>query len=853
MDSTFLQRISREINRRYSSIADISNHVADGTIKRYDLEKPGDTCLWLAVHPWNYKGNTYYSAIWGNWKDGNEYKLNSFSDSQKEFPKDARKAMEDTAKKNAPIIEAAKLEKNKACREKWSPIYYRDSVPGPHEYLTAKGFDKPFLTRVDAYGTLLVPIWSPDGIFEGVQRIFRDPVSGDMEKRYSGGIKIIGSFCPFGDIRNAEYIYIAEGFATAATIHVAMNMPTVAAMSANNLLPVAKSIRLINPNCKIIFAADKDRKKGAGFMVGEKYAATACHVLANAIFRVPKFSVDNEKWTDFNDLHLFEGIERVQAQLTVSMSDFIEVIPLGFNDAKNYYFVSHKKQIIELGKSDHNAPALLLNAPAKYWGNKYGYQYKANGEASTNPDWKQVIEKLGLEIAEKGVFDHSNIRGRGVWKEKGGLVVNVGDKIFHKGESYPIFKNDLKSKFFYESGKTIKVDLTKRLTDDDRTTIMKAFTMLNYKSKKDSMILLGFLYSAQFFAALDWRPHVWVTGPRGCGKSHILHYIDSALLFSMAVQDSTASGIRQALQSDAFTIIYDESEPNTEKDRLKMSEILSLARQCSTGKDYQTLRGSAGGKSVSYNTNANFFMGSIQSSAMNAADLSRFFVIEMNEIAERDEATVANFKEIERLMLIVGSLKETLFSHAVSNFDFFEKNVQIAKAAVKSRGFESRFADQLSPILAGYYGLIDDGLFTESYVLEMLDYMNFQNSEYIKENSVGDSEKCFDSILDVQIVGRGVTVGQAVERAKFGENALQKLDGNNMLALIGLHYDDAENSLAISTFSHSLKKELEKNQFSDYVRILKRHPRVLHDGEPVHKRINGKPTRSIAVMLGNYA
>ena len=840
MDYNFLQKISREINKRYSCIDDISNLVADGKIKRFDLEKRGDTCLWIAAHEWTYKGNTYYSAVWGNWKDGSEYHVNSFSDNPKEAPKEVREQITKAKEENKKAVEDEKAKKNQSCREKWFPIYSRAKLE-PHEYLQKKMIE-PFLARVDEYGTLLVPIWSHDGSFEGVQRIFRDPVSGDMEKRYSSGIKIQGSFCPFGNIRNAEFVFVCEGFATAASVHMATGHAAIMAMSANNLLHAARALRAINPNCKIIFAADRD-KNGTG----EKYAKKACEALANAIYKMPTFSVQNEKWTDYNDLHVFEGIDRVRSQLQVDESDFIEIVPLGFYESKNYYFVSHKKQIIELGKSDHTAPTLLLNAPAKYWGNKYGFTFKANGEMSNQPDWKKVIEKMGLEIASQGVFDYSNIRGRGVWKEKAGLVVNLGDKIFHKGEIFPIFKNVLGSKYFYESGKAIKADLNKSLSYEEKQTIIKAFSMLNYKNKKDAIVLIGYIYSAQFFAALDWRPHVWITGPRGCGKSHILNYVHSALLFSKMVQDSSASGIRQTLMNDAFTIIYDESEPNTERDRAKMSDIISLARQCSTGKNYEVLRGSAGGKASSYNTNANFFLGSIQSSAMNGADISRFFVIEMNEI-KKTEQSANDFKMLEYLMGQVSILSESLFSHAVNNYDDFSVNLEIAKSAIKSRQMESRLADQLSPIVAGYYAMFHDGVMTLEYANELLDYMNFEKSDYVKENATGDSEKCFDSILDIQVPSRGLTVGQAVNKAKYGENNLQKADGNDALAILGLNYEEDLDCLHISG-NPILKRELERNQFSDFIRLIKRHPRILNNGESTNKLMNSKITQVVSVKL----
>jgi len=67
-------------------------------------------------------------------------------------------------------------------------------------------------------------------------------------------------------------IYVAEGFATAATIHETTNRPVVVAYSASNLVPVLGHLRQIyGPIQEIVIVADND-KSG----VGQRYAEQAC-------------------------------------------------------------------------------------------------------------------------------------------------------------------------------------------------------------------------------------------------------------------------------------------------------------------------------------------------------------------------------------------------------------------------------------------------------------------------------------------------------------------------------------------------------------------------------------------------
>lgn len=853
MDYNFLKKLESEMIRvaDLGESLNLSNITIDGSVNRLDSSKKQfDKAVWLCVHQWEFKGNTYYSAIFGNWRMAVQSTVSSCNDSEiknnKEMLKVAKKSQEDVAKK----FNEEKEKKNQECRDIWTPIYFnaRSDLP-THEYLVSKGIKSSYHARIDSYGTLLVPLWDADGVLQGVQRIFRDPVSNKFEKRYSSGIKKIGSFCPFGDLRNSDVIYICEGFATAASVHIATKKAVIAAMDTSNLLDGAKAARKINPHCKLVFAADNDYNHDQKLnKIGERKAIEASRHFSNAIVRVVKFSVANAAWTDFNDLHQFEGIEKVTEQLAVSMSDFIEFIPLGFNDSKYYYFVSHKKQIIELGKSDHTSATLLLNAPAKYWGDRYGYVYKADGTPSKNPDWKLVLEKLGLEIAEKGFFEFNKVRGRGAWEEKGGVVVNLGDRLFYENEYAPLFGNDLGSKFFYEAGKSYHFDFTKELTNEEAQYFIKGFERLNYKTPSDKIIILGQIYSSQVFAALDWRPHVWITGGKGCGKSTILRYIQSMLPFSVMTQDSTASGIRQNLGNDAMSIVYDESEPNTERDRSKMSEIMSLARQSSTRNFYQSFRGSANGKASASNTNANFFMGSIQSASMNAADISRFFLIEMNSV---EGQSVEKFKEIDLYMTKAQECSDKLFVRAVNHFKALIKNIETCKTVIKKGKYESRLADQLAPIMAGYFGFFSTDEITESQAESILNELNFKNSDYVTSNATTDSERCFDSIFDLQIPGRSITVGQCIEKIKYANTHLVKEENQDTLALLGLRFDENEGGLFISLSSNQLKSTLEKFQFSDYVRILRRHPNLImaDKSDVFNRRINGNQRKGIIIRI----
>ena len=845
----FLGKLQAQITSQYELREDISNINADGTMYRFDSLKMADKALWICVHSWDYKGNFYYKAIYGSWHDGSQNEFKSYDKNviTKEFNKKEQSVLKESKEK----FKEAKKDKQRLCKLKWWPIYSKlPESTNVHSYLSDKGISSNFFGRINDKGNLLIPAYNASGEFVGGQNIYLDPETKKWAKRYTPGIEKVGSFCPFGKVRTAKYIYIAEGFATAASIYMAFiedeNVAVISAWDAGNLFHAALSVRKINEKCNIIFAADRDIHPGKKHDdVGYKKASFASKSISNSVCIKVEFNDGNDSWSDFNDLHCFETLDEVKNQLYVDETDFVQITALGYQGETNYYFNSRKNIIISFTSSDYNQQKFLTTAPERYWADRYGKIYK-DGEPTRQANWKLVVEKMATEAVEKGPFNLSQIRGIGAWEEQNTIIVNLGNKLFYKGEYYPLFNNGLNSKYFYEAQSAMDIDMSKPIGEMQALEFVEAFKLLNYKNKSDYIIVLGWLFSSQVFAALKWRPHLWITGSKGTGKSTILEYLTNCVPFSQFIQNSTAAGIRQELNNNAMVTIYDESEPNTKKDREKMEEVLTLARQSSTRSGYKVLRGTSSGNAISYNTNTAFCMGSIQVSSMGGADTSRFFVIEMNKTSTQ---THEEFTRLQNAMELARNLSVGLFVRAVNQYDNLVRNIEFTKTIIKKHKIESRQADQLAPIIAGFYGYFDSGLISESFILNKINELNFTESEYSKANEVDDPEQCLQDIMELRISGTTYSVGVLVDKISNEQNIMTQKELNNTLGLIGLNVTE-DGELFIPAYSSMLKSELGKiSKFSDYRNILKRHEKYLDKGRYNQRWINGKNARGIYIRL----
>lgn len=134
-----------------------------------------------------------------------------------------------------------------------------------HPYLVRKGI-RPNGARVTGDGRLVVPMYEKDGQLTSLQYI-----DADGGKLYHSGGKTGGSFWQIGTMDEPGALYIAEGFATAATIFEETGRPCVVAYSASNLVPVTESMRAKYGNQQeIVIVADNDASG-----VGQKYADQA--------------------------------------------------------------------------------------------------------------------------------------------------------------------------------------------------------------------------------------------------------------------------------------------------------------------------------------------------------------------------------------------------------------------------------------------------------------------------------------------------------------------------------------------------------------------------------------------------
>jgi putative DNA primase/helicase len=164
------------------------------------------------------------------------------------------------------LREAAQERQHQVASETVEKIWLSGVAAHPdHPYLKRKGIQTHGV-RTTGDGRLMLPIYDQDRKLSTLQYI--DDQGG---KLYHPGGQTGGKFWMVGSLDEPGTLFVAEGFATAATIYEATNRPVVVAYSASNLVPVTGTLReMYGATQDIVIVADNDSSG-----VGQRYAEQA--------------------------------------------------------------------------------------------------------------------------------------------------------------------------------------------------------------------------------------------------------------------------------------------------------------------------------------------------------------------------------------------------------------------------------------------------------------------------------------------------------------------------------------------------------------------------------------------------
>lgn len=325
---------------------DFNSRIQRWKVDGEDNEKRG----WSRLKEWTSKaGNTYIVGVYGVWQGNDDGKIKI------ELPKQDDPDRPALTREDIAAIRAAQKEASKKLAEErkaeakragqWAAMVWAHCEPSTeHEYLTRKriaahgarimakiddliipGLDSSNHFRLaSAEGALVIPMHDEHANVCGIQFIYPSghPRKAKIERDkefWPTGMAMGGTFGLIGHVKRDGIILIAEGFATASSLHEATGQSVAYAFSANNLGKSGKLLRKTCPRAKLLFCADDDYLTEGN--PGCTAAAQATAEIEGSAWVKPDFTNGGEetdirhgkKLTDYNDLAVLTGFPLVLA------------------------------------------------------------------------------------------------------------------------------------------------------------------------------------------------------------------------------------------------------------------------------------------------------------------------------------------------------------------------------------------------------------------------------------------------------------------------------------------------------------------------------------------------------------
>lgn len=382
------------------------------------------------------------------------------------------------------------------------------------------------------------------------------------------------------------------------------------------------------------------------------------------------------------------------------------------HDQGVFYYLSHgSRQIVGLSARQHAKNDLLQLAPLDWWMQLFPGQEK-EGAVS----WLFAANSLIQHSMAAGIFDPARVRGRGAWLDDGRVVYHAGDVLHVDGQ--PIQIECFRSRHIYQRGRSIPLPDIPPADERQARQLITLLEGTNLRHPMDPLLLAGWLVCAPICGALEWRPHIWISGKAGSGKTWLIEKVIQRLIGDAAIiaQGTSTSepGIRQTIRSDAFPVVIDEAETENKSDQERIQRILMLARQASRESRARILKGTAGGEAMEFTVRSMFLFASIGVAATQRADLSRITAMEL--IPGRHAHNPHQWEDLQEFARQTTGRPEwcaAIRARSLMLAPIIAQNAHTFATACTRHLGAQRDGDQIGALLAGAWSLTSSRLVTE--------------------------------------------------------------------------------------------------------------------------------------------
>ena len=389
---------------------------------------------------------------------------------------------------------------------------------------------------------------------------------------------------------------------------------------------------------------------------------------------------------------------RQKPEISIDALDKAPFKCLGVDNGHCYYLSNETQQIIRLSANNHTAANLIFLAKLQYW------ERSSFANENGGVYWKAAQNALFRQCSIAGIYDPGKVRGCGAWFDEGRTVLHLGNRLRVDGKIINI--PEFKTNSIYEARKSTEMTDENPLSQPEAIKFSQICEKFSWEKPISARLLAGWCVIAPISGALFWRPHIWITGSKGSGKSWIQNNVVRKVLgnVSLFVQSNTTeAGIRQTLRNNSFPVVFDEADTDTQPEEARLQKIIDLMRQASSEGSAGIIKGTQTGEAMSFRIRSCFLLAAVNPKLKHSADISRITIMGLNKIPHSVQKE--QFKKVfaDIVSTLTSSYCTSFRARSFSMIPVIRKNAEIFAGAVATIMDEQRAGDQLGALLAGCY------------------------------------------------------------------------------------------------------------------------------------------------------
>ncbi|MEI6644368.1 MAG: hypothetical protein WCL10_20350 [Novosphingobium sp.] len=333
--------------------------------------------------------------------------------------------------------------------------------------------------------------------------------------------------------------------------------------------------------------------------------------------------------------------------------------------------------------------------------------------------------------------------------DDGRIVVHCGDMLYV--DRTPTAPSAIRSRYVYELGQPMRAAIDNPLSTGEASLYLEHMRRLPFARDLDATMMAGWTVCAHIGGVLNWRPHIWLVGAKGTGKSYVMDSVVKRLFgpqrcLSVA-SSTTEAGLRQTLGSDAIPVLFDEAEGQDATAIARIQRIMETVRQSSSETGARIAKGTTSGSAMSFQIRSCFMFASINASIVQQSDRSRITVVELK--AERRRYGLAELNKAGEF-LIGDEYAQRYQARAIQLAPVIRHNAEVFAVAAAALLGEQRAGDQYGALFAGAYSLTSDERVTLEQAEQWL--TQFDMSEDKAEvDTMSDERRCLNLILESKL------------------------------------------------------------------------------------------------------